>query len=126
MICLDCNYLIKVLLPGSAEATSVYGWLRQGVKLSASSVAWYEFVCGPVKSAEITLVRSLLTGGVLPFGDNEALEAARLFNAVQRSRRFRVDAMIAVTAMVFGAELATDNTADFEAFVPHGLKLFRA
>lgn len=123
MICLDTNYLIKVLLPGSAEAVAVFNWLRQGVILSASSVAWYEFVCGPVKASEIELVRSLLAGGVVSFGDAEAREAARLFNAVQRSRRFRVDAMIAATAMVTGATLATDNTVDFQAFVPHGLKL---
>ncbi len=116
MICLDTNYLIKVLLPGSAEAEAVFNWLRQGVTLSASSVAWYEFVCEPVKASEIELVQTLLAGGVLPFGDAEAREAARLFNVVHRSRRFRVDAMIAATAMV----------ADFEAFAPHGLKLFRA
>lgn len=123
MICLDTNYLIKMLLPGSAEAEAVFQWLRQGVILSASSLAWYEFVCGPVKASEIELVRSLLAGGVLPFGDAEAREAGRLFNAVQRSRRFRVDAMIAGTAMVAGAALATGNAADFQAFVPYGLKL---
>ncbi|MEY4485275.1 MAG: hypothetical protein RL693_2727 [Verrucomicrobiota bacterium] len=123
MICLDTNYLIKALLPGSNEAEAVLNWLRQGVTLSTSSVAWYEFVCGPVKASEIEMVRSLLAGGVLPFGDAEARAAARLFNAVHRSRRFRVDAMIAASSMVNGAALATDNTADFKAFVPHGLKL---
>jgi predicted nucleic acid-binding protein len=35
----------------------------------------------------------------------------------------RIDAMIAATAIVAGAELATNNRADFNAFVPHGLKL---
>jgi hypothetical protein len=56
-------------------------------------------------------------------GKPQALEAARLFNAAGRKRTLRIDAMIASTAIVGGAELATNNRTDFNVFVPHGLKL---
>jgi predicted nucleic acid-binding protein len=37
--------------------------------------------------------------------------------------RFRIDAMIAATAILAGARLATLDKGDFKVFVPHGLKL---
>lgn len=57
------------------------------------------------------------------FGEPQAVEAARLFNAVNRRRGLRADAMIAATATVSGARLATNNQADFALFTPHGLRL---
>jgi len=48
---------------------------------------------------------------------------ARLFNAVHRKRGLRADAMIAATAIVSGARLATNNRDDFAPFAAHGLKL---
>lgn len=125
MICLDTNYLIRGLVPGSDEAEELKSWLRTGIPLCAPSVVWYEFVCGPVESGEIDIVRKVLTGGVLAFGELEAAEAGRLFNAVGRVRRLRVDAMIAAAAVANRAELATSNTADFSLFEPHGLTLIR-
>jgi predicted nucleic acid-binding protein len=67
--------------------------------LATPSVMWYEFLCGPVSVREIELIRALLRGGVITYGDPEATEAARLFNATGRSRRLRVDAMIAACAL---------------------------
>ena len=64
-----------------------------------------------------------LAGGIIPFGEPHAKEAARLFYAVGRSRRFKFDSLIAATAILANAELATVNAADFQSFVPHGLKL---
>ena len=68
-------------------------------------------------------MQAFLTGGIIPFEESQARLAARLFNAVERSRRLRVDAMIAATAMVRGVPLATLNHADFQLFVSHGLEL---
>ncbi len=126
MICLDTNYLIRGLIAGTPEAGEVKSWLKGGIPLAASSIVWYESCCGPVHTREIETIRSVLTAGVLPFGEAEALESARLFNAVGRVRRLRVDAMIAAAAIVSGAELATGNTADFEPFCGYGLVLYRA
>lgn len=123
MICLDTNYLIMGLIPDTAESEKIKSWLKGGFPLAAPSIVWYEFCCGPVQNREIETVRSVLTAGILPFGEAEAEEAARLFNAVGRVRRLRVNTMIAATALCTGAELATSNTADFELFSGHGLLL---
>ncbi len=123
MICLDTNYLVRALVRETPEAAQVTTWLRDGETLFASSVAWFEFLCGPVTAQEVLLVRGLLTGGLLAFEDAQAAAAARLFNAAGRLRRLRVDAMIAACAMVGGCRLATSNRDDFSAFVPFGLVL---
>lgn len=123
MIALDTNYLINALVAGSPEAAALIAWHQSGEVLAVSSVVWYEFLCGPVSVREIGLIRVLLRGGVITYGEQEATEAARLFNATGRSRRLRVDAMIAACALVSGAGLATSNQTDFQAFVPHGLML---
>ncbi len=47
----------------------------------------------------------------------------KLFHLTGSKRRTRLDTMIAATAILSGAELATTNPADFEPFVPHGLNL---
>ncbi len=123
MICLDTNYLVCALVSGTQEANEVEFWWRRGEKLFASSVAWYEFLCGPVTTEEILLVRSFLSGGIIAFEEAQAATAARLFNAVGRERRLRVDAMIAASAINEGCLLATSNRADFNVFVPFGLAL---
>jgi predicted nucleic acid-binding protein len=123
MICLDTNYLIRMLLPDTAESKRVKKWLKQGEALSTSSIAWYEFLCGPVGEAEIQTVRACLQGGIVAFEEAQITEAARLFNATGRSRRLRVDAMIAACAVTANIPLATDNKEDFCEFVKFGLVL---
>lgn len=123
MICLDTNYLVCALVPGSPEARAVGAWLKKGERLFTSAVAWYEFLCGPVRAEEVRLVRGLLAGGVSAYDEAQAATSARLFNAAGRARRLRVDAMIAACAIEAGGSLATANRADFAAFVPCGLKL---
>jgi predicted nucleic acid-binding protein len=123
MICLDTNYLIRMLLPDTAESKRVKKWLKQGETLSTSSIAWYEFLCGPVGEAEIQTVRACLQGGIVAFEEAQITEAARLFNATGRARRLRVDAMIAACAVTANIPLATDNKEDFCEFVKFGLVL---
>ena len=123
MICLDTNYLVRGLLKGSRESADLVRWYQSSELLMSAAPAWYEFLCGPVASRHIQIVRGFLSGGVIAFEEVEAIEAARLFNAVGRTRRLRTDAMIAATAIVAGARLATSNAEDFKAFVPHGLTI---
>jgi predicted nucleic acid-binding protein len=123
VICLDTNYLIRALVPGTPQAEQVKKWLRAGQPLAASSIAWYEFCCGPVSPVDQHMAQIILTGGILPFQQMEAEEAGRLFNAVGRQRRLRVDSMIAATALAAKAPLATANLDDFRFFVPFGLRL---
>ncbi len=84
--------------------------------------AWYEFLCGPVTPAQVFSVRAFLQA-IMPFDEVHANEAARLFNEAGRKRSLRVDAMVAATAVVAGARLATNNRKDFKVFEPYGLKL---
>lgn len=123
MICLDANYLICSGAKGSSQAESLIIWHEEGEILSTSSIAWYEFICGPVLKEQIKIVRSFLTGGIIDFGEAEAVETAHLFNLTGRKRRLRIDAMIAATVIVHRASLATANYKDFEFFVPYGLQL---
>jgi predicted nucleic acid-binding protein len=122
MICLDTNYLILGLVPGSRESKDLIAWTQAGVRLIAPMPAWYEFICGPVTAPQIAAMRAFLHD-LVPFDEPQALEAARLFNGARRKRSLRIDAMIAATAIVAGARLATNNRTDFSTFVPHGLKL---
>ncbi len=122
MICLDTNYLILGLVPGSAESASLITWSQAGERLVTAMPAWYEFLCGPVTPAQILAMRSFLEE-IIPFDDAQASTAAHLFNAAGRKRGLRVDAMIASTAIIAGAVLATNNHKDFQPFVAHGLTL---
>jgi len=122
MICLDTNYLIRALIPKTREAAAVERWLEAGESLCISSVAWYEFLWGSTAEEE-QLAAALLQGGILPLGEVESQTAATGFRDLKKPRRLRVDAMIAGTAIAADARLATNNRADFEPFLPHGLNL---
>ncbi len=122
MICLDTNYLIRGLAAATSESEELSAWYEEGEQLITAMPAWFEFICGPVTDMQEATARAFLTS-IVPFGEREAIEAARLFNAISRNRKYSVDAMIAATAIVAKAHLATNNRKDFLPFVPHGLIL---
>ncbi len=123
MICLDANFLIGGVSEARPESRQLFAWLKAGETFCTPAPAWYEFLCGPVSPAQVHTMLAFLTKGIIPFETTQAQIAARLFNAVKRSRRLRVDAMIAATAISQNAQLATMNVEDFKHFAPHGLKL---
>jgi predicted nucleic acid-binding protein len=122
VICLDTNYLILGLVAGSRESRELTTWIASGERLMVPTLVWFEFLCGPVTAAQITTMRAFLHE-LVPFDESHASTAAALFNAAARKRSTRVDAMIAATAIVAGAALATNNTDDFRAFQAGGLQL---
>lgn len=122
MICLDTNYLILDVAKGTKEAADLLAWFEAGETLITAMPAWFEFICGPVTEDQTTTMRAFLTE-IVPFDEADAVQAAGLFNASGRKRSLRVDAMIAGTSILAGARLATENRADFQAFVTHGLQL---
>ena len=126
MIHLDTNYLIGLLVKGSAQAIEVDGWLAAGDSLAASAIAWTEFLNGPITPSEISSANAVLQSRIIPFGPPEAALAAELFNKTGRRRGSRFDCLIAATAILAQAEVATVNQSDFKVFVPHGLKLAAA
>jgi len=120
---LDTNYLIRFAGNSSPTLTKpVLGWLEKGIPIEVSAMAWAEFRCGPLTDEDCTLVAEILSS-VLPISRELADEGARLFNATGRRSRSLPDCIIAATAITCGALLATENNADFEPFIRHGLKL---
>ncbi len=122
MIYLDTNYLILGLVPGSDEGRDLVTWAKHGEKLVTGVTSWYEFLCGPVSDAQTRAMQAFVRE-ILPFQEAQAVAAAKLFNATGRRRTLRVDCMIAGTALVAGARIATRNRADFEVFSPYGVIL---
>jgi predicted nucleic acid-binding protein len=120
MICLDTNYLIRGLVRGSPESLELSVWVKRGEIIVTSTVAWYEFLCGPVSDREIRTMRAFVQQ-LLPFDESQAVVAATLFNAGGRKRAHRVDMMIAAAAIAADAQLATSNRADFTHFTASGL-----
>jgi predicted nucleic acid-binding protein len=122
MIHLDTSFLIRALVPGSAQGKALVGWMRAGEPVALSAVAWTEFACGPVSPTVVEHARSLF-GEPVPFEGVHADLAATLFNASGRRRGSLADCMVAATAMRETAALATVNSADFKRFVTAGLVL---
>jgi len=121
VICLDTSFLIRALVPGSRQDRRLRQWLGAGEPLSISAVGWAEFLCGPVEPGHAELAARIVTQR-LPFGEEDAVLAARLFNEAGRRHGSLTDCMIAATAIRSDASLATANAADFQQFAAAGLK----
>lgn len=87
-----------------------------------SAICWAEFLCGPVRAAEVELVARIV-GEPTPFTADDAATAARLFKRAGRRRGTFVDCMVAATALRMRARLATSNRADFRRFESAGLEV---
>ena len=120
MIHLDTSFLIMALLHGSGQDRKLREWLRAGEPLGMSTIAWTEFLCGPVQARDVELAASVVPQR-LPFEEQDAAFAARLFNQSGRRRGSLADCMIAAAALRHKALLATLNPADFDRFEPTGL-----
>lgn len=123
MIHLDANLLIGAEDETDEQHPTARRVLAQSGPFACSAVAWMELQSQPAPRALREAIRGILTGGILPFDEPSAALAGELFHFTGSKRRTRLDAMIAATAILSGAELATANPDDFLAFVPHGLKL---
>ena len=122
MIHLDTSFLIGALTPGSREDTRLREWIGANEPLGMSTVAWAEFLCGPVDETALS-VASVVVGRQSRFTEEMAAIAARLFNGSGRRRGTMVDCMIAATALAVEAAVATSNPDDFRRFEAFGLAL---
>ena len=122
MIHLDTSFLIRALVPGSAQDRELRRWLAHGEEVGVSSIAWTEFLCGPVRAEAVAAVTGFLAERV-PYLEDDAARAAGLFNASGRRRGSLLDCMIAAVALRSEAPLATANRADFRPFEGEGLTL---
>lgn len=123
MIHLDANFLIGSLNQLSPPAVLLKNWLRHGETFAASSIAWAEFMHGPVRSDQIQQVEYLIQGNIVSFGRQEAEISSQLFNQTERRRGSQPDCFIAATAICARARLATQNQKHFTLFAAAGLRL---
>jgi predicted nucleic acid-binding protein len=122
VIHLDTSFLIRALVRSSAQDKALREWLRAGEPLGISTIGWAEFLCGPIEVDDVDLAASLVPRH-LPFGEDEAMLAARLFNVSGRRRGSLMDCMVAATAIRHEALLATANEKDFARFRTAGLRI---
>jgi len=87
-----------------------------------SAIGWTEFLCGPADPDHVELAARVVANR-LPFEEDDASLAARLFNETGRRRGSLVDCMIAATAIRGDAALATANPDDFRRFADAGLTI---
>ncbi|RJP33992.1 MAG: type II toxin-antitoxin system VapC family toxin [Phycisphaerales bacterium] len=122
MIVLDTNFLIAGLVPGTAQDARLRQWLESSEPLAVSVIAWAEFLCGPVTPEHVRQASRLFPSPVALLPE-DAARAAELYNATGRRRGSLADCLIAATCLRLNAAIATDNTADFCPFEPHGLRV---
>ena len=93
---LDTSFLIRALDPAYPESAKLQQWLRARRAIGMSTLAWGEFLCGPLGEANETTARRI-PHRLIPVGTEEAARAARLFNHAGRRRNKQF-------ALVFGSE----------------------
>jgi predicted nucleic acid-binding protein len=120
VIHLDTSFLIRALVPGSAQDRRLRAWLAEGTPLGTSAVAWAEFLCGPL-TAEQHALAARVVGNAIAFDAADAQLAATLFNERGRHRGTLADCMIAAAAIRADARLATADRAGFAGFRKAGL-----
>jgi predicted nucleic acid-binding protein len=125
VIHLDANILVDLATAHSPQVAMIRQWLREEKKLAASAIAWSEFCNGPHTREQKDAVRAILRGGIVPFTEEQAEQASKLFHFTGRRRGSHADCMIAASALCHHQAVATRNLPDFERFVPYGLRLER-
>lgn len=123
IIHLDTNVLVFGLESSHTVHARIAEWRAAGAALATSSMAWGEFLCGPVSTGAIRVWEQLLGGAIEPVDRAVVERAAILFNHTGRRSRSLPDCIIAATAIVHGARLATLNRRDFAPFRRDGLEL---
>jgi predicted nucleic acid-binding protein len=118
---IDTSFLVRSLVSGSPESRRMATWLEAGRPVAISTIAWAEFLCGPLADADRMEAANLL-GEPLPILSPHAELAARLFNLAGRRRSSLPDCLIAAVAIDATAPLATVDAA-FDRFREAGLQL---
>lgn len=122
MVHCDTNFLIQATVAGSPAYVQFAAWASAQEVFNVSSIAWAEFLCGPLDATADALARQIFPNPE-PFLPADAALAASLFNQTGRRSRSLADCMIAAVAIRCGAKLATLNAGDFQPLIQHGLVL---
>jgi predicted nucleic acid-binding protein len=82
MIHLGTNFLIQISEPGSAAHIQFVAWAAVSEDINASSIAWAEFLCGPLDAVREALARQIFPQPE-PFVSGDA--AARQVCSIKRA-----------------------------------------
>ena len=118
---IDTSFLVRSLVAGSPESRRMATWLEAGRPVAISTVAWAEFLCGPLADADRSAAAQVL-GEPLPVAARHSELAAHLFNLSGRRRSSLPDCLIAAVALDAKAPLATVDSG-FDRFGEAGLQL---
>lgn len=111
---LDTSVLVSALGEAGEVLDRVEAYVRQGERLTCSTLVLYEWARGPRTPRQLAWQKRLLAGTpVAPFGEEEALVAADLYRRLSRPRRREIDLAIAACALAHRARLWTLNPDDF-------------
>ena len=122
MIDLDANFLISVIRRDPKANRALARWVASGEEITMSSIAWSEFLCGPVSVRHVETARTFVER-IEPFTAEDAALAAELFNETGRRSRSHADCMIAASAIGRDCPFATLERSGFVAFRRYRLKL---
>lgn len=114
--------MIQATVAGSPAHARFRAWATSDETFGISSVAWAEFLCGPVDAAGEVLAKRLFPTPE-PFLAIDATLAAALFNRTGRRSRSLAGCMIAAVAIRIGARWDTEKSSDFAVLPPYGLSL---
>ena len=115
MIHFDTNFLIQACMANSPAHLQFRAWSAAGEVFGVSTVAWAEYLCGPLDPAAEAIARRIFPNPEAFLAADAAL-AADLFNRTGRRSRSLADCMIAAVAIRCGAKLATIDAQDFNPF----------
>jgi len=122
VIVLDTSVLVDALCGDMNSEPAIRAALMRSEQLLLPSLVLFEWLRGPRRERELQTQEALLPSDrALPFGSEEAAEAARLYRGLPRARGREADLAIAACAITWDAELWTLNLGDF-ADIP-GLKV---
>lgn len=111
---LDTSILVDALTGGRRSEPALTMLISDGEPVAITTLVLYEWLRGPRHEVEIADQELLLPATrAVPFGVQEALLAATLYQRVPRARTRELDLGIAACAMTQGAKLWTLNPRDF-------------
>jgi predicted nucleic acid-binding protein len=121
---LDTNAMIALGDPTHPLFTSLETAVSSGASCATCSIAWHEYVRGPLSETDHQRTGWILENRIYGLDKEDAEIAAILFNRTGRKRSSTSDCLIAASALRRNMQLVTLNVSDFEPFTPLGLQLF--
>lgn len=122
-ILLDTNALIALSDPSDPLFQYTEKAIRNGTQACTSSVAWHEYVRGPLLDQDRDRALRVIESRIFSLDRRQAEVASELFNLTGRRRGSTADCLIAAYAVCHKTDLLTCNLGDFRPFVPLGLSL---